>query len=100
MQLGELLAFDAKSLVVGQVPMQDIQLQSGHAVEIALHHIKWDEVPANINEQSAPCKARLVMDGQDRYGKSGRARFHQLQKCLKAVQYAQRSRGGESHVPL
>ena len=51
-----------------------------------------------INQQSAPCKARLVMDGQDRYGKSGRTRFHQLQKCLKAVQDAQRSRGGESRT--
>src|SRR6266550_8821053 len=78
--------------------MQDVQLQSGHAVKIALQHVEWNEVPANVNEQSAPGKSRFVVDCQDRYGKSGRTRFHQLQECLQAVQHTQRSRGGESRM--
>ncbi len=98
MQLGELLAFDSKSLVVRQMPMQHVHLHGGHAVEVALHHIERDEVTANINQEAAPCKARLVVDTQDRHGKSGRSRFHQLQEGLQAVQHAQRSPGGESRA--
>src|SRR5581483_10283178 len=39
MQLGELLAFHAKTLVVGEVPMKDVELDSLHAVKIALNHV-------------------------------------------------------------
>ena len=47
----------------------------------------------NINQQAAPGKTGLVLDGRDRHRKSGRSWFHQLQEGLQAVQNAQRSRG-------
>ncbi len=35
-QLGEDLALDAEALIVGQVPVEDVELYGGHSVERAL----------------------------------------------------------------
>src|SRR5579872_2350899 len=45
------------------MPMEDIQLDGGHSVEISFEDIQRHEMPADIDHQPAPGKARLVTNG-------------------------------------
>ncbi len=47
LQLWELLALDAESLIVGKMPVQDVHLHRGHAVDISSEHIERNEVTAD-----------------------------------------------------
>ena len=58
LELGEWLALDAESLVVGEMPVEDVHLHGGHAVEIAFERVHWDEVAADVNQEAAPRKTR------------------------------------------
>src|SRR3984893_6410610 len=89
MQPGELLALDPKTLVVGKMQMQNIHLHCGHSIQIALKNAQWNEVPANINQQSAPGKPWLILYRDCRHSKSVHARFDQLQEGLQSVKNAQ-----------
>ena len=92
------LAFDAEALVFGEVPVEDVQLDRFHAVEVALDHSQRHEVAARVDHQAAPRKARLIVDGDRRRGESLRRDAHQLQKGLQPVQDAQRI--GAPSAPL
>ena len=70
LQLGKFLALDAEALVVRKMPVKYVQLHRGHAVEIALEHIERDKVAADVDHQSAPGKARAVVDRNRRHGKA------------------------------
>ena len=94
-ELVELLAFDAKPLVVREMPVQDVHLHGGHTIEVAFEHIEGNEVAADVDEQAAPREAGLVLYGDGGGGESGRSDLDELQKCLQAAQDAKRSPGGE-----
>ena len=87
------LAFDWETLVIREMPVEDIELHRFHAVQVALDHVDRLEVAAGINHQAAPREARLVVDGDRRRGETLRGDVHQLQKCLQAVQHAERIGG-------
>ena len=78
--------------------MEDIQLDRFHSVQIAFEHIQRNEVPAHINHQPAPGKARRVLNVNHGHGKTGGSCLHQLQKHLQAMQRAQR-RGSAQRCP-
>src|SRR6266567_797588 len=94
-ELGKLLALDAEALVIGEMPVQDVHFDGGHAVEIALEHIDGNEVAADIDEQAAPGKAGLIFDGDSGSSKSGWRDLYELKKCLQSAQDAKRRRRGE-----
>jgi hypothetical protein len=79
---GKFLALDAESLVVGKVPVHDIQLHCCHRVEVALEHLDRDEVAADVEHQASPREARLVFDGDSGNGESGGGGLNQLQESL------------------
>jgi hypothetical protein len=55
-------AFDAESLIVGKVKVQDVQFDRGHAVDIALEDFERDEVARHVNHQPSPKEAWMVVD--------------------------------------
>ena len=69
-ELGKYFAFGAKTLVVGEMPVQHVHLYRSHCVEIALEYIEWNEVAADVDQRAAPGKAGLIFD---RYGGRGEA---------------------------
>ncbi len=95
LQLGKALALNTESLVVVQVPVQDIHLHRRHPIDIALEYLQRNEVAANVNQQAPPDELGLIVNRHRGSGKTIRGRFHQLKECLKAVQHAQRSGRGE-----
>ena len=54
-ELGKYFALDAESLVIGKMPVQDVQFHCGHRVEVALEHVDGNEVAADVDER---CRAR------------------------------------------
>jgi hypothetical protein len=48
-ELGKFLALDAKPLVFGEVPVKDIQFDSGHRVKISLQHLRWLIVTTDVD---------------------------------------------------
>ena len=62
-ELGEDLGFDAEALVLGQVQVQDVHLDRGHAVEVAFDDLDGLEMAADVDHQAAPGEAGLVGDG-------------------------------------
>ena len=94
-ELGKLLALDAESLVIGKMPVQHVHFYRSHAVNVALKHVERDEVAADVDQQAAPGKARLVLDG-DRGGReSSGSDLHELKKRLQPAHGAQRGRRRE-----
>ena len=94
-QLGKSLAFDAESLVIRKMPVEDIHLHRSHSVDVALEHVDGNEMAAHIDQQAAPREARLVIDGDGGRGKSGGSDLHELKKSLQPAQDAQRGRRRE-----
>jgi hypothetical protein len=43
--------------------VEDVHLDSFHAVEIALEDVSGNKVAADVNQETAPQKAGLVFDG-------------------------------------
>jgi len=62
MQIGKCFAFDAESLVFGEVPVQHVHLHCGHTVQVSLYDIDRHEMPAGVDHQPAPREARTVFD--------------------------------------
>src|SRR5438270_11335454 len=83
-QLGKFLTFHAKTLIVGKMPVQNVHLYGGHAVEVAFEHIDWNEMSAHVDEHAAPGKARLIFDGGGGDGESGGSDLDELKKSLQA----------------
>src|SRR5215472_1392170 len=86
-QFGKHLALDAKSLIVGKVPVQHVHLHGLHAVKSALEYVNRDEVAADIDQQATPRKTRLILDRDGGCGKSARSDRDQLQKSLQTVKH-------------
>ena len=57
--LGNYLALDAESLIVGKMPVQHVHFHRGHTVKIALEHVDGNEVAADVDHRAAPGKAWL-----------------------------------------
>ena len=74
------------------MPVEDVQLHGGHAVEVAPQNIEWDKVAAHVDHQPAPGETRLILNGRGRYGKAiGAGRDH-LQYGLQSVENTERIR--------
>src|SRR5262249_9492298 len=62
LQLGKFLTFDPESLIVREVQVEYVQLDRSHAVQIALQYVHRHVMPANIDQQPAPEKSRLILN--------------------------------------
>jgi hypothetical protein len=80
----EAAALHAEALVLGEVPVEDVHLHRGHAVEVALQDVDRDEVPAGVDQEAAPAKAGSILDGDDRKSKAARARLDEIEQRLEA----------------
>ena len=54
------LAFHPEALVVGEVPVQHVQLHRRHAIDVSFDDSHRQEVPRGVHQQPAPGKPRLV----------------------------------------
>src|SRR5579864_2773490 len=88
-QLGKALAFDTEALIVGKVPVKNVQLDRGHSVEIALDHVEWHEMAAGVDHQTAPRKARLVLNRDCGNGEALRRDLDELQESLQPAHDAE-----------
>ena len=93
LQQRELLAFGPEPLIVGEMPVENIQLDRLHAIQIALNHRDRYKVATDIDHQAPPRKSGLVVDADSGNGEALRSGSYQLQESLQAVQYPQRVRG-------
>src|ERR1035441_817430 len=84
--------------------MKDVQLHRSHAVEIALDHLDGHPMPRDVQMQSAPGEARMVLNVDGRRFETLGCRFgalsrnDELSKCFEATQHAQRIRSGQERV--
>ena len=62
MQFGKFPAFDAESLVVGQMPMENVHLQGGDGIDVPLDHFFRHPVPGNIQHETAAGEAGPVLN--------------------------------------
>ena len=90
-EAGKELAFDAEALVLGEVPVEDVELDGSHSVEIALDDFDGDEVAAGVDVEPAPTEAGGVFDvdgGEEGVGAVG------LDELLEGGEAAHGSDGG------
>src|SRR5262249_7769466 len=79
------LALHAEPLVLRQMPVKNIHLDRGHAIEIPLQYIQWHEVATYIDHQSAPGKSWVILNRHCRHSKTIRGGLHQLQESPQPV---------------
>src|SRR5262249_13197184 len=87
---GVAFAFDAESLTIRQMQVQDIHFHRGHSINVALEHVHRKVVTPDITQQSPPSKAWVVIDDDSGNIKSIRPGLDQLKKGLQAMQNAKR----------
>ena len=100
------LDLDTPTLVVGQVPMQTVDLEERQDVDILLYVFDRHEMAARIQHDAPITKARLILDSDRRGGPSdiryhGRAfdfRRQQLQERLHTVEQALRGLRLDAYV--
>src|SRR5690606_31629651 len=78
----------APALVVGQVPVQDVELVQGHRVDDLLDLVHAPEVARGVHHEAAPGKARRILDAHRRKPGAGRIDGGQLQQGHGAVEQA------------
>ena len=78
----KLFALDAKSFIVGQMPMQHVEFYGCHSIEVALQYIKWNEMTADIDQQTAPWEARLILNADCRNRETIGTKLNKLEECL------------------
>jgi hypothetical protein len=61
-QLRIALDLHAPALVIGQVPMEGVELVRGHRVEHALDLVQALEMPCRVEHETAPAEAWRVLD--------------------------------------
>ncbi len=66
--------------------MQHVEFYGCHSVQVSLQYIKWNEMTADVDEQTAPREARLILDVDCRNEETIGAQLHQLEECLKPMQ--------------
>ncbi len=81
MQLRQFFALSTKSLIVRDMPVEDVQFHCFHSIEVSLQHVEWSKVPARINQQATPAETRLVLNGYGGGGKTVRRDRDELQEC-------------------
>src|SRR5262249_11344234 len=82
MEFRKQLAFDAKALIVRQMPVEDIQLDRRHRVEIAQDDLDRHPMTGDIHHQPAPGKSRAVVNLDSRDSESLWTGSDQLNKSL------------------
>ena len=86
-ELGVKAALHAEPLVVGEVPVERVQLHGRHAVERPLHHVERHEVARAVEHQAAPGEAGPVPhDDLGQAESARRASPDELQERLHAAQ--------------
>src|SRR5262249_51488491 len=88
----KLLAFDVKALVVCKAPMEDIQFDRFHSIEIALNHRKRHKTMSRVDQKPTPGEARLVVDGNNGNAEAFRSDSYQLEKGLESAKHPKRVR--------
>ena len=104
-QPGKLFAFGAKTLIVAEMPVKDIELGGRHAIERAFDRGYRLKVAAHIEHEAAPAETRHIADGHG--GQHAGALLHgsELQEGLEPVHSAQTGGRGQrgslgSHAQL
>ena len=59
------LNLDTPSLVVGQVPVEHVELMQGHDIERLLHFVDREEMAADVEHHAPVAQARFVLDRHD-----------------------------------
>jgi hypothetical protein len=90
LELRKLLTFDTKALVVGQVPVEDVEFDGSHGVEVTLEDIEGNPVARHVDHEAAPGKAGTVFDLHRGSPEAVRAHLRKLGEGGEATQYAQR----------
>ncbi len=88
-QLGKFLAFGAEALIVAQMPVKDIELGGGHAIERAFHRAHRFKMAAHIEHEAAPAETRHIADGHGGQHAGAVLRGGELQEGLEPVHSAQ-----------
>jgi hypothetical protein len=99
-QPGEFLAFDPEALVFGQVPMQDIELNRRHCIEIPFEDVDRLVVAPYVNKKTPPGKAGTVINLDSGDEVTVAVTFKQLLESLEAPQDADRGWGLKNCLPL
>ena len=60
------LDFNAPALVLCKMPVEPVKLVGCHHVEVLLHLVNAEDMPADIQMHAPVCKSRLVLNGHDR----------------------------------
>ena len=63
-----LLDLGTPSLVVGQVPVEDVHLVDSHQVDHLLHLLNGKEMAAHVEHKATVCKAWLILDARHGQG--------------------------------
>ena len=61
-QAGVTLDLDAPTLVLGEVPVETVDLVAGEMVDVLLHEVRPEEVPAHVEMHAPVGKAGRVVD--------------------------------------
>ena len=78
LQLGELLALHAEALVVGEVPVEDVEVNGFHSVNGAAKRINRHEVAADVDHEAAPGESGFVLDPDGGSGEACRSGLYQM----------------------
>lgn len=84
-------------LVLGQVPVEPVQLEARRQVDEALDRRGGEEVAGAVQHDAAPPEAGTVDDAHRGHAPAGGA-ADELQQRLPAVEGARRRRGGQLHA--
>src|SRR5579872_3209582 len=61
-EFGESTTLDAETLVFRQMPVKNVQFNSGHAIDGAPDNLDWNEVASAVDHKAAPAKARCIVN--------------------------------------
>jgi len=84
-QVGIDAAFHAEALVFREVPVEDVELDGGHAIKGALNHGDGLEVAAAVNHEATPAESRLVVDRNGRDHVAAAARLDELEEGFETM---------------
>ncbi len=94
-QLRIALRAETPALVVGQVPVQDVELRRGHAVDLTFDIRQRDKVTRRVEQQPTPREARRIFNGDPRQRGVFRAVLHQLEQRFHGAQRAEAGVSGD-----
>ena len=105
-QPGILLDLDAPALVIGEMPMKDIELVQRQQIDVTQHEVLGHEVSRHIEHRAAPAKARNVLDLHARHRPGDALNRHggenlrrqQLAQRLRRVEQPRRLRRAHRHL--